>query len=54
MSNINVYLREELHKISEDRVYIAPNIPEKKLNKAIKSFKYEGNPENMVVYQKVC
>lgn len=48
MSNINVYLREELHKISEDRVYIAPNIPEKKLNKAIKSFKYEGNPENII------
>ena len=48
MSNINVYLREELKKVSNDRVYIAPNIPEKKLNKAINSFKYEGNPENII------
>lgn len=48
MSNINVYLREELQKLSEKCIYIAPNIPEKKLNKAIKSFKYEGNPENII------
>ena len=48
MSSINVYLREELKKVSNDRVYIAPNIPEKKLNKAINSFKYEGNPENII------
>ncbi|MFJ0260998.1 hypothetical protein Q4247_10350 [Acinetobacter baumannii] len=48
MSNINVYLRENLQKLSEKNIYIAPNIPEKKLNKAIKSFKYEGNPENII------
>lgn len=48
MSNINIYLREQLNKISDSRVYIAPNIPEKKLNKAIKSFKYEGNPDNII------
>ncbi|KGT46405.1 hypothetical protein [Acinetobacter sp. HR7] len=48
MSNINIYLREELPKLSEKDIYIAPNIPEKKLNKAIKSFKYDGNPENII------
>lgn len=48
MSDINEYLREALNKVSDSRVYIAPNIPEKKLNKAIKTFKYDGNPENII------
>lgn len=48
MSDINQYLREALNKVSDSRVYIAPNIPEKKLNKAIKTFKYDGNPENII------
>ena len=47
MKNINVYLRENLNQISKN-VHIAPNIEEKKLNNAIKSFGYTGKPSNIV------
>lgn len=47
MANINTFLRENLSKIGGDRVYIAPNIPEKKLNNLIKSAKYCGSPNNI-------
>lgn len=48
MSNINVYLRENLGAISVGRVSIAPNIVEKKLNNAVKSFGYSGSVSNIV------
>lgn len=47
MTNINIFLRENLSKIGSDRVYVAPNIPEKKLNNLIKSAKYLGSPNNV-------
>lgn len=47
MANINIFLRDNLSKIGSDRVYIAPNIPEKKLNNLIKSAKYLGSPNNI-------
>ena len=48
MSDINSYLRQELPKLHKSNVHIAPSIPEKKLNNAVKSFKYTGNPDNVV------
>lgn len=47
MANINIFLRDNLSKIGSDRVYIAPNIPDKKLNNLIKSAKYLGEPNNI-------
>ncbi|MGM8936680.1 hypothetical protein ACS8E9_17675 [Pseudomonas neustonica] len=48
MSNVNVYLRENLEAVSQKRMSIAPQIEDKKLNNAIKSFGYSGNPTNVV------
>lgn len=48
MSDINSYLRQELPKLHKSNVHVAPNIPEKKLNNAVKSFKYAGSPDNVV------
>ncbi|WP_164270555.1 hypothetical protein [Stenotrophomonas sp. B1-1] len=48
MGNINVFLRERLVEISAKRIYIAPNIEEKKLNNAIGAFDYAGKPGNVV------
>lgn len=48
MGNINAFLRERLADISAKRVYIAPNIDEKKLNNAIGAFAYTGKPGNVV------
>lgn len=48
MGNINTFLRERLVDISAKRVYIAPNIDEKKLNNAIGAFGYTGKPGNVV------
>lgn len=47
MANINIFIRENLSKVGNDRVYVAPNIPEKKLNNLIKSAKYLGSPNNI-------
>ena len=33
MGNVNAYLRENLPELSEARIYVAPNIEEKKLNR---------------------
>lgn len=38
MSNVNTYLKENLKKISKN-VFVSPDIPEKKLNNAVKAFK---------------
>lgn len=48
MSNVNVYLRENLGAVSQKRMSIAPQIDDKKLNNAIKSFGYSGTPTNVV------
>ncbi|WP_414433213.1 hypothetical protein [Alcanivorax sp. IL2] len=48
MGNVNAYLRENLPELSEARIYVAPNIEEKKLNNAIRAFEYEGEPNNVV------
>ena len=48
MSNINVFLRDNLSKLSEKRAYIAPNIPDKHLNNLVKSTKYSGSIDSVV------
>lgn len=48
MSNINVYLRDNLSTISGKNILVAPNIDEKKLNNAITAFGYSGSPSNVV------
>jgi hypothetical protein len=48
MSNINVYLRENLGAISVDKVFIAPNIAEKRMNNAVKSFGYLGSISSII------
>lgn len=44
----NIYLREKLASVSKKNIAIAPGIDEKKLNNAVKSFCYSGNPSNVV------
>jgi hypothetical protein len=48
MSNINVYLRENLGTVSEKTILVAPQIDEKRLNNAIKAFDYSGCPSSVV------
>jgi hypothetical protein len=48
MSNINVYLRENIGAAFSKSIHIAPQIDEKKLNNAIKAFDYSGSPNNIV------
>jgi len=48
MSNINVYLRDNLSSVSTKNITIAPQIEEKKLNNAVKAFGYSGSPNNIV------
>jgi hypothetical protein len=47
MTNINVFLRENLGTVS-NKMSIAPQIDEKKLNNAVKSFAFSGNPSNVI------
>ncbi len=47
MTNVNVYLRENLGSVS-NKISIAPQIDEKKLNNAVKSFAFGGSPSNVV------
>jgi hypothetical protein len=48
MRNINAYLRENLGSAFTKRISIVPNIDEKKLNNAVKSFGYSGSPSNII------
>lgn len=48
MSNINVYLRENISAISTKNMSVAPNIPEKKINNGVKSFGYSGSVNNVI------
>ncbi len=47
MTSVNVYLRENLGCISSN-ISVAPQINEKKLNNAVKSFGFTGNPSTVV------
>ena len=47
MPNIQVYLRENLKDVSTN-VFVAPKIPEKKLNNAIKAFRFSGDPASVI------
>lgn len=48
MSNINVYLRENIGAISVKNMTVAPNIPEKKINNGVKAFGYSGSVGNVI------
>ena len=47
MTNVNVFLRENLGSVS-GKISIAPQIDEKKLNNAVKSFAFSGNPSTVI------
>lgn len=47
MQNVNEYLRENLKKVGGN-IYIAPDIPEKKINNAIVEFKYNFDVNNII------
>ncbi len=42
MKNINVFIKDNIGAVSK-KVFIAPEIPEKKLNNAVKAFHCEDN-----------
>lgn len=46
--SINIFLRENLSKIAKNSLYIAPDIPEKKVNGAVKAFNYSGDVSNII------
>ncbi|MBR9883765.1 MAG: hypothetical protein GYB21_08960 [Oceanospirillales bacterium] len=48
MSNINSYLKDNLASAFSNRLSVAPEIPEKKINNAVESFKFEGNINSIV------
>ena len=50
MKNINLFIKNNVKDIGKD-VYIAPEIPEKKLNNAIKAFKCESFYESILAIQ---
>lgn len=45
--NVQEYLRKNLQAVSKG-VFVAPKIPEKKLNNAIKAFKFSGDPGSVI------
>ncbi|WP_047375030.1 hypothetical protein [Exiguobacterium sp. ZOR0005] len=47
--NINTYLKEYAHTLLGDGTHAAPNIPDKKLNGAIKNYAEDALPEHVVV-----
>ena len=47
--NINTYLKEYAHTLLGDGTHIAPNVPDKKLNGAIKNYAEDALPEHVVV-----
>jgi len=50
MGNINLFIKDNVKSIGKD-VYITPEIPEKKLNNAIKAFKCESFYESILAIQ---
>lgn len=47
MSGVNQYLKEELPK-AKGKVWLTPEIPEKKLSNAVNAFKFNGDPESII------
>ncbi|TCI53436.1 hypothetical protein EVJ30_08300 [Exiguobacterium sp. SH5S13] len=47
--NINTYLKEYAQTVLGDGTHIAPNVPDKKLNGAIKTYAQDALPEHVVV-----
>lgn len=47
--NINTYLKEYAHTLLGDGTHIAPNVPDKKLNGAIKNYAEDALPEHVIV-----
>lgn len=47
MSNINLFLRDSLGSVSAKNMQVAPNIDQKKLNNAVKSFEFSGSPSSV-------
>lgn len=50
MGNVNLFIKDNVKNIGKD-VYITPEIPEKKLNNAIKAFKCESFYESILAIQ---
>jgi len=50
MKNINLFIKENVKKIGS-KVYVTPNIPEKKLNNAIKAMKCEDFYQSILAIQ---
>jgi hypothetical protein len=48
MTNINVFLKDSLPKAFSEKLYVAPDIPEKKLNNAVGAFGFDVGV-NMIV-----
>ncbi len=48
MTGINSFLRDSLGEWSTSRVHVAPEIPENKLNNAVKAFAFAGSPETVI------
>lgn len=48
VTDINTYLRNNISEVSVKRVSIAPNIPEGKLNNAVKAFGFSGSIDTIV------
>jgi hypothetical protein len=48
MSDINIFLRDNLGTVSVKNMSVAPNIVEKKLNNAITAFGYSGSPSSVI------
>ncbi|PRY65572.1 hypothetical protein B0H98_10296 [Vreelandella songnenensis] len=47
MSGVNQYLKEEFAKM-KGKVWLTPDIPEKKLSNAVNAFKYNGDPSTII------
>ena len=47
MGNINLFIKDNVKNIGKD-VYVTPDIPEKKLNNAIKAYKCENFYESIL------
>lgn len=48
MSNINVFLRDNLRTVSAKNMSVAPDISEKKINNAVKAFCYSGSVTSII------
>lgn len=47
MSGVNQYLKDEFSKM-KGKIWLTPEIPEKKLSNAVNAFKYNGDPSTII------